>query len=493
MQLPIFVDSTVRAAIPLRSATKSTWERLTPALVIGILSITSIWISFGRFQNGQHADSIVPVLTSLQHWTPYYWDTDRYGMLLPLLAMPFRNPLTNMCAQSALGVFAALACSFILMYYYFDLSPIWLVAASLQNLWLLTIATKALQFDWFVANPYATALCLGLLGSALIAKRSIITGSVMLIVASWVNASLFLVLIPLILFRYLIRGDMRRMAQPLCIAVIGAAIGLLGKKLSHGPSSDSRVVPIAQWHVGWAELYRSASKAGPADSIAHHYLLLWMIVPACIALALLLRHEARRYTVAVATSWVITAIGYWLIVGTLAWTKLNLYSMRYLYPAMFLLAMAMAVLTVSPFQNISVRSGTVIAIVAALSVFAVSTYQYGVPSRGLVRRIIHNKFGAYTNDVLSTSAMLISGNYWTMWTSVFDANATLYHDQEYHRFIYGVGYRDSTTLPHWVTRPTVCAACLVGDPEGPYWLMRSPRHFAFVQRVNSIDLYCSTD
>ena len=124
-----------------------TWDESIPYLICAFLALTSVWISFGHFQTGQHADSLVPVLVSLQHWTPYYWDADRYGMLLPLLAMPFRNPLTNMMVQSALGILAGLSASFLLVHYYFGVSRIWLVAAALQNIWLLTVATKALQFD----------------------------------------------------------------------------------------------------------------------------------------------------------------------------------------------------------------------------------------------------------------------------------------------------------------------------------------------------------
>src|SRR5271165_4625851 len=122
------------------------WEKSVPYLIGALLALTSVWIAFGHFQWGQHADSLVPVLVSLQHWTPYYWETDRYGMLLPLLAMPFRNPLTNMMVQSALGIFAGLSASFLLVYYYFGKSRIWLMGAALQNIWLLTVATKAVQF-----------------------------------------------------------------------------------------------------------------------------------------------------------------------------------------------------------------------------------------------------------------------------------------------------------------------------------------------------------
>ena len=41
----------------------------------------------------------MPVLVSLQRWTPFYWDQERYGMLIPALALPVRDPLLNLLLQ----------------------------------------------------------------------------------------------------------------------------------------------------------------------------------------------------------------------------------------------------------------------------------------------------------------------------------------------------------------------------------------------------------
>ena len=357
-------------------------------------------------------------------------------------------------------------------------------------MWLLAVATKGVQFEWFAATPYATALALGLIGAILLQKRSIALGFCLLVLGQWVNASLFLVLIPLIFFRYILQQNRRGMVRSLGFMVLSAATGILGKELSHSPNTDSGFVPISQWPIAWIELFRRASKAGVADSLAHHYLLLWLVIPASVGVAILLKQNASRYPIAVAMSWVITSVGYWLFVGTLIWVKLNGYNMRYIYSAMFLLSMAIAVLALAPFQDIPNRLGSLAALISSILVFILAAYQYGMPSRRIVQRTIHQKFGTYTNDLLSTSAILISGNYWRLWASVFDANVTLYDRKDLH-FIYGVGYRDSATLPHWIGLQTVCAAVPVGDPEGPYWLTNSPRHFVLIRRVNSIDFYCS--
>ena len=41
-------------------------------------------MSLGRLHEFHSADSILPVLVSLPRWTPFFWQQDRFGMLVPL-------------------------------------------------------------------------------------------------------------------------------------------------------------------------------------------------------------------------------------------------------------------------------------------------------------------------------------------------------------------------------------------------------------------------
>ena len=58
---------------------------------------------------GHHSDSMVPVLASLYGWEPFFWMTDRNGLLLGLLARPVHHPLANLLLQFGLSVFAGVA------------------------------------------------------------------------------------------------------------------------------------------------------------------------------------------------------------------------------------------------------------------------------------------------------------------------------------------------------------------------------------------------
>src|SRR5688572_28210505 len=72
---------------------------LDRALLLGCLVAVAALANFGELQGRQNADGLVPVLVSLQKGTPYWWNENRYGMLVPLLALPFDHPLTNKMVQ----------------------------------------------------------------------------------------------------------------------------------------------------------------------------------------------------------------------------------------------------------------------------------------------------------------------------------------------------------------------------------------------------------
>lgn len=163
MEMPEYAEITESKLNMTPGTSTRGWPdaRATDGVIAVMLTVTALWIAFGHFQFGQHADSLIPVLVSLQHWTPYYWAQDRYGMLIPLLTAPLHNPLTNMMVQSAIGIFAAMSAGFFLVQYFFQDSPIWLVAAALQNIWILLLVSKVVQFELFVDLPYAPSMALG--------------------------------------------------------------------------------------------------------------------------------------------------------------------------------------------------------------------------------------------------------------------------------------------------------------------------------------------
>lgn len=71
-------------------------RRAAVALFLLATALAAVVVDLSGAPAGHHADSVIPVLTSLYHWEPFFWGTDRNGQLLPLLALPFAHPFTNL-------------------------------------------------------------------------------------------------------------------------------------------------------------------------------------------------------------------------------------------------------------------------------------------------------------------------------------------------------------------------------------------------------------
>src|SRR5271166_828919 len=94
-----------------RQAMPPLWPWL---LLCGVLAA---WVDLGAYHRIHGADNLVPIFVSLWRWTPFYWECNRIGMLLPLLAMPFHNPLNNLLVQAGLALFATFTLFFLLSRY----------------------------------------------------------------------------------------------------------------------------------------------------------------------------------------------------------------------------------------------------------------------------------------------------------------------------------------------------------------------------------------
>ena len=74
-------------------------------------------------------------------------------MLLPLLAMPLRNPLTNLLVQMGLSTFAALVSMCLLARYTLP-RGLWQLAALLSAAGFLALAPEWMRFEILAVQPY---------------------------------------------------------------------------------------------------------------------------------------------------------------------------------------------------------------------------------------------------------------------------------------------------------------------------------------------------
>ncbi|MGB8933053.1 MAG: hypothetical protein WCC48_17545, partial [Anaeromyxobacteraceae bacterium] len=171
---------------------------------MGAVALAAALVDLGTFHRLEDADSIVPILVSLQRWTPFYWDQERYGMLVPLLALPVRDPLWSLLVQRWLLVLAGLAVPVLVARHVLG-GRTWVLAGLLSAAGLLAFWPARWAFDFLGSQPYGLSIAVALAGLALAepggrwGSRHVRWGLGLgvVVVAHWVNAAAGLVLLPL--------------------------------------------------------------------------------------------------------------------------------------------------------------------------------------------------------------------------------------------------------------------------------------------------------
>jgi hypothetical protein len=449
-----------------------TWVLL---LVAGLAA----WIDCGRLHDAQNADSLLPVLVSIQHWTVFFWGQDRFGMLVPLLALPFHNPFVNLLVQGWLTIAAALLAPF-LVSLYFDGDGPWVANGALADACLLFVVSAGLRFDWLITQPYAVSISLAL-GGLLLLERSrghrgaIGLAVVLMLLAHWVNLTVSLVIVPLVVVRA------RSTLAHLSTVAVGAAGGALIKTLSAAPSTTTGILPIGEWPHGWLQLARTAS----AD-IAHPAVLAAIVALAlfgAVSVAAWSRSDAALKVAAMA---LLAGLAYWLIVGTLEHVQRNDYYARYVLPSLLLFGVAATRLVI-----FSDRRARLTAFLASATLAGGAIGAYGAPSLHQVRKNMDRTIGVRTPAIVDLGATVVAGDYWTVWPAVFHANVVRY-EKTGRSGIYGLTYRSDATNPLWMRRAETDPAVLVAprfDKEAPGLIARAGLPITFTMNHGTLVVY----
>jgi hypothetical protein len=444
------------------------------------VALEAVWIDFGRLHRSQNADGILHVLISLQKWTPFYWEQDRFGMLVPLLASGVRHPLANLLFQGWITTTAALLSPFLAARYLLDESNQWFPAGAAANVLLLVFVPPDVQFDWFANQPYGVAIALGCGGLLALDQGSAtarVAAAIGIVAAHWVNEGVFFVLVPLVLCA----ADRRRsLTATLTVLAIGFSLGALMSSLSHAPHTTSVLMPLARWPTGWWELTR-----GSASMFAGKPALLAALLCSLGTAAVAQATGDGRQTLRAGAACLIVAVVYGLSIGTFEWVRLNLYSPRYVFPSLMFLGLAIGVAAVAPFRK---HFRTMVSVYAGLLMLSTAITS-GRPSLRRVELDLDQHFGKMTADVISTGARVIGGDYWIVWPAVFHANLTL-ANQGSSTTVYGLAYRSSATDPLWRNLPApIFLAAAPHDAAVANRVARAQLSAAFVQRRPTIDLY----
>jgi hypothetical protein len=395
----------------------------------------AVWMGLGTLHDFQHADSLLTVLISTQKWTPFFWGQDRFGMLVPLLAMPIRHPLANMLAQGWIMTVAALIAPFVTARFLVGRDGAWIAIGGCTNALFLLTATPAVQFDWLVTQPYALSISLGFTALVIADNDRRRGGSiaiVLLVLACWVNIGI----VVLLAIAAVLRG--RRPLRLLALEAAAAALASLAATYLASAHTVTALAPPGKWSNGWWQLLQGTSgvfsnpraAVGTAAATVVALACLWWIdaLPPARTVAALLA----------------MAVGTWLVLGTSLWVGMNLYSFRYMYPTLMIAGAGVSTVLVT-----LLAKWTKPLAIASLSVVTVLTMvNYGAPSLGRIDRGLDDRFGRQTGAILRAGAPVIAGDYWRVWPAVFHANLTLARTHVRAR-VFGLAYRSEETDALW--------------------------------------------
>jgi hypothetical protein len=442
-------------------------------VLLAALALAAALVDLGSFHALEHGDSIVPVLVSLQRWTPFYWDQERYGMLVPLLALPLRDPLWNLLAQRGLLVLSGLAAVVLLARHVLG-GRDWPLAGAVSVAGLVAAAPAPWLFEYLGDQPYGLSLALALAGLALAEPHPargagggagrplhrLALALVLVVLAHWVNAATGILLAPLAAARAgadLLEGEAparvrARLAGDGALLAAGLLAGQVFLRLyspltGHPLRLDLGSLPFAAWPHAWgaffANAWRDASAWGAglaAAGAAGTALLAARPLRAHLAPALL-RSGAL----------LAAALAYALFTGTLRWVEENAFHWRYLAPSAVLVHVAAAALLAEPLARLPrlarAAGATALALVPAAALLA-----YGPPSLGRVRADLDRVAGGHTEDVLSARCQLVAGDYWSVWPAVFHA-ALVSRERGVPRPVWGLSHRANPTVPQWAALP----------------------------------------
>jgi hypothetical protein len=451
--------------------------RLGPFLVLA--AGLGLWIDLGWFHRYHNADSLIPVLVSLYRWTPFYWDQNRVGMLVPLVALPFRHPLDNLLVQGWLVLGATLATPFLLARYALR-SPAWPLAGAVAAGSSLLLSTPHWFFHaTFGQQQYPVSLALGL-GALLLTEAAasrpavswgrLLAALLLVLLASWVNAAVGFLLLPLAGLRTLLRrrgpGGSERAPRAawlrsvdretvLALGVVAAGVASCFAHRLLVPAEEpigKGFQKVGDWPAGWWALARTTwVRAGHPHG--------WGYLALAVATLPLLVPSVRRRaggTLAAAGAAVGSAVAYGLFMGATRWVQQNGFCARYWVPTVMFLQGALAIAAVAPLAAFcGVRACKALGAVAAAGLLLAVAWDHGIPSRARARAELDGIYQDQdvplperTAEVLGSRATHLVGGYWQVWVSVFHANLALYERGE-ERTIWGVADRCSPTWERW--------------------------------------------
>jgi hypothetical protein len=455
--------------------------------VFAAVAVLAAWLDFSRLQEGHHADSLVPVLAGLMAWKPFFWGQDRFGMLIPLLALPVRDPAAHLLLQGFLVIGLSVWGLILLVRTLLPNELPWVPPAALFLILLFLLAPADQRFNILWVQPYTLSFSLGLSAVELLRRpgRLRLAGATLLLfAASWVNVSVGLVLAPLVLWREsviearrLSLARWRLLATSVALLALATLSSTLLSQAVAVPHTVFETLPASSWFRASTELLRGAWM----NSDIRAWVGVALGLAALGSLSLLsahVRREARPVLLA-AAGLVLTAGVPFAAVSTSKWVASNDYSLRYLTPPLLLIEAACCLLATLPLLALPIEARGSVRWAASAAVGLAVLVAVGPPSYKAVVEAFESRWGEAARDVVAARATHVTGDYWKVWPTVF-YSAWLLGTPRRSEWPYGISDRSIATLKESRAVPKPRVAAL--DGRGMWLGLLGPHHWMVAER-----------
>lgn len=430
-------------------------DRRRLAAVGVVAPLLAVWMDLSPLHRFHDSDSLVPVLMSLERWTPFYWEQNRFGSLLPLLALPIHGPFHNLLAQVGLRLLAVVLSCFLLARTVVR-RPCWpaVGAATLA----LYVAGKGLYAHCFLQmQPYPQAVALALGGVAVLGdsrKIGRIGGGALLIgLAFWVSPSIIFWLLSLLALRWVLGLETERSIWhrllPFTLILGAVAVSLVATKYADWSATDLGAAKVATWPHAWAAL-----AVGAAKFLGLPLGLAAAVLAGCLVAA---RRSARaRYAAAVGLCLLAPAAAELLALGTSSWVHLNDLTIRFLCCGLLSAGMALPAMAAVLLLDGRPRWQRIANVLAVAALVPAVWLRFGPPSPAAARAAFDRHVGPAGAALVAAGCTHVLGSYWRVWPAALRADQILW-ERGVQGQVWGITTRSRPTRDLWEPRSWTAA------------------------------------
>lgn len=389
-----------------------------------VLLLFCICLNLSRLQEENDADTLLPALISTERWSPFYWGENRYGMLVPLLALPVRDVRINLLFQSQIMILGLATLTVIYCRYFGTVRPrnwtdVLADACLVLVAFFVCIRPSRPVAQILLAHPYVISMALLLFGLAFLLREErfgsvlrTIVGTLLTLAALWINVSILAVGVALIvLLPPFIRSTMPRRVISLIILAAGyVCIRIFADQYPHLESPG--LAPPSEWVPTLTELLSRT-----ALLMVYPWRLLTM---AFVVLVLAVRRRAFGWSDEFA--FLVAGVGLALVIAASNWPAKNGYEPRYwTIPLLAILLPQMTYVARTLRAEVSrvLESEAAAVALCALTLAIVTLRGSGTPSITTTLARLDAASGKRYPSVQRLRCTHLVGDYWFAWESVF--------------------------------------------------------------------------